>query len=278
MVNFGSNLKNLIENFGIEVNVENKSYENIYDPEKLKPKEKIALRKGLLEKDIDFSIFKKEVKGFTYKNTKVLLYIPKAYYTNMKGTHPSKLHRYHLTHCSTLEQQQQSGSLKNYAISNRDDGKFKYEFSDGIEENQELNVCQNCLEKIYGDKKYPFNLKEFLAVKIEIGKEQQSRTVKIGNLEFQDDNLPDLMNWDDACAYCKKLKMNGFSDWRLPEIEELKIAYKHRSEFKNIEYNFYWSNTKDNGNTSYSWILYFSNGGVGSNGYQSNSHYVRCLR
>jgi hypothetical protein len=82
------------------------------------------------------------------------------------------------------------------------------------------------------------------------------------------------MDWDNACAYCKELKMNGFSDWRLPEIDELKIAYKHRSEFKNIKSVSYLSNTNS---SSYSWSLYFVYGGD-SYFNQSNSCYVLCLR
>ncbi|MGA9068858.1 MAG: PDZ domain-containing protein [Terracidiphilus sp.] len=37
----------------------------------------------------------------------------------------------------------------------------------------------------------------------------------------QSDNGQDV-NWDQALSYCKGLRLGGFSDWRLPEIDDLK--------------------------------------------------------
>ncbi len=81
---------------------------------------------------------------------------------------------------------------------------------------------------------------------------------KIGNLMFQDGNLPDSMNWQSAMNYCENLNYAGFSDWRLPTIEELRIAYEYKHRFYNVEDSLYWSSTISKNDTSYSWILDFN--------------------
>jgi hypothetical protein len=112
---------------------------------------------------------------------------------------------------------------------------------------------------------------------LEREREIYRKTISIDNLMFQDFDLPGRMNWDDACTYCKNLRLLGFSDWRLPEIGELKIAYKHKSKFKNIKSEGHWSSTEHNRDKWYSWKLNFSNGNDNSND-QSGSYYVRCVR
>jgi curved DNA-binding protein CbpA len=102
-----------------------------------------------------------------------------------------------------------------------------------------------------------------------------SKTITIGNLMFQDAELPNKMNWNDACKYCENLRLLGFSDWRLPTIEELRIAYQHKSEFRNMQNAPYWSISKHN--TSYSWQLNFYFGNEG-NYYQGNNFLFRCIR
>jgi hypothetical protein len=108
-------------------------------------------------------------------------------------------------------------------------------------------------------------------------REIDQKTISIDNLMFQDFVLPSQMDWRDAVQYCKNLKLLGFSDWRLPEKDELRIAYNHRSKFKNIESDYYWSNTEYNGDKSYSWKLGFSSGNDYYND-QGYSYYVGCLR
>jgi hypothetical protein len=52
-------------------------------------------------------------------------------------------------------------------------------------------------------------------------------------LMCQDFDLPpELMNWDDACEYCKNLRLLGFYDWRLPSLNELKEAGKEKNRFR----------------------------------------------
>ncbi len=118
-------------------------------------------------------------------------------------------------------------------------------------------------------------------MKIEKEKERleiASKTITIDNLMFQDAELPKAMNWNDACKYCENLRLLGFSDWRLPTIEELKIAYQHKSKFRNMQDNWYWSSTISKNYTSYSWGLCFDVGDGGSGDIQYNNYLFRCVR
>jgi hypothetical protein len=49
---------------------------------------------------------------------------------------------------------------------------------------------------------------------------------KIGNLEWSD-RSPEEMTWNLAKQYCKNLKEGGFTDWRLPNIDELRTLIKN---------------------------------------------------
>ena len=85
--------------------------------------------------------------------------------------------------------------------------------------------------------------------------------------------------------YCEDLDFANQSDWRLPTIEELYSITDQRkssapfvdSMFENVENSWYWSITKYNSNPSNSWLVSF-NYGNDSNGGQSYSNYVRCVR
>ena len=87
--------------------------------------------------------------------------------------------------------------------------------------------------------------------------------------------------WQDALIYCHELHLGDRSDWRLPNIKELRsIVDRSRfdpaidSVFTNITSNFYWSSTSD---FSFAWSVRFFCGysllfGKGGEGF------VRCVR
>jgi hypothetical protein len=57
------------------------------------------------------------------------------------------------------------------------------------------------------------------------------------------------VNWEQAYDYCKNLRLNGYSDWRLPSILDLELIYNpqaHNYTKGNIEASnmSYWSDTK----------------------------------
>ena len=127
---------------------------------------------------------------------------------------------------------------------------------------------------------------------------------------------PDKMNWPKAIEYCRNLNEGGHSDWRLPDIDELRTLIKNcpntepGGECKVSEKNscltekcwnpnktcycerkndrgyynklgddgWFWSYSTDSFLTSSAWGMYFERGYVMENDKLSKHHYVRCVR
>jgi serine/threonine-protein kinase len=51
-----------------------------------------------------------------------------------------------------------------------------------------------------------------------------------GLMWTKQDGIEDLFKWNDAVSYCKNLRLGGYSDWRLPSIEELAAIYDPRAK------------------------------------------------
>jgi len=98
----------------------------------------------------------------------------------------------------------------------------------------------------------------------------------------------------DAFSYAEKLNSEnygGFSDWRVPTLVELKTLLGEKADQFGIDiyklyikkplilttHHSYCSSTENNSNSSYSWIVNFSNGNDRYSN-QTNSYYVRCVR
>jgi len=92
-----------------------------------------------------------------------------------------------------------------------------------------------------------------------------------------------VMNWKDAIYYCKNLKYAGYTDWRLPEIEELKTLIKkdERPRIDNKAFDcrdsWYWSVTEYAPYTTFAMLVNFYNGTVINND-KTLFNYVRCVR
>jgi len=111
-------------------------------------------------------------------------------------------------------------------------------------------------------------------------------TDNVTHLMWQDNNDTKSINknWSDAKEYCKNLILGGYSDWRLPSIEELySITDMGRYDpaidpaFKNVVSYGYWSSTTDVGDTSAAWNVDFLGGGDYWDD-KSHTDYVRCVR
>jgi len=120
---------------------------------------------------------------------------------------------------------------------------------------------------------------------------EQIVTDNITNLQWQDDNDAKTVtkSWVDAISYCEELTLGGYTDWRLPNINELKIIIDRTKKnpeialsFQNTntdspEDDYYWSSTTYDDYRGDAWVVDFSYGYV--NYYaKDSSYYVRCVR
>ncbi len=106
-------------------------------------------------------------------------------------------------------------------------------------------------------------------------------------LMWQDDAIGSTMNWTAAGTHCDGLTLSGYTNWRLPTIEEL-VSITDKSiaspgpvifsAFQNTAASIYWSSTADASSTSFAWGMNFGNGDDYANGNKTNSYYVRCVR
>ena len=118
------------------------------------------------------------------------------------------------------------------------------------------------------------------------------------------------MTWNEAINYCKNLNEGGYTDWRLPNIDELrtliqnhsgtqtggtcpisekagKLALSDRtsdcngragSNFSKLgDTGWFWSSSTRSGNTDYAWGVNFYGGYVDGNS-KTYYYYVRCVR
>jgi hypothetical protein len=102
-------------------------------------------------------------------------------------------------------------------------------------------------------------------------------------LQWQDDvNI--TKTWTEAIDYCEALTLGTYSDWRLPNQNELrsiadrtKINPAMDSTFQNVVSYYYWSSNTVVGDEGNAWLVGFSNGD-GSWYFKSYSGYGRCVR
>jgi hypothetical protein len=108
---------------------------------------------------------------------------------------------------------------------------------------------------------------------------------KIHNLMWQDENKTyDAIEYSKAQNYCYDLSLNGYSNWRLPSIQELFSITNHsfdspalNKNFRNISgFIFFWSKTKWVDINGRYWIIMFNEGD--SYVSQSDVLSVRCVR
>ena len=89
-----------------------------------------------------------------------------------------------------------------------------------------------------------------------ISVEQQGYPYIIGNLMVEEDQYPDSWGWGVANDHCR-MRIRGYSDWRLPSMNELEILYNNRESIGNFKEDFYWSAENWWGDNNRHWMLNF---------------------
>ena len=110
-------------------------------------------------------------------------------------------------------------------------------------------------------------------------------TDSVTTLQWQDNTALTNQTWADAIIYCEGLVLSGYSDWRLPNINELTslIDYTYSNStwffpaFVSDPSLYYWSSTTDVRYSGNAWFVHFHNG-LQYRYDKSNSYYVRCVR
>jgi len=108
-------------------------------------------------------------------------------------------------------------------------------------------------------------------------------------LIWQDDNSSKNLigNWSTAITTCENLILGGYTDWRLPNFNELNSITSKTSIFKSIKSTFiniaderYWSSTTMINSTGTAWTVNFSlNSPMTFGGSNKNDGYnIRCVR
>jgi len=93
------------------------------------------------------------------------------------------------------------------------------------------------------------------------------------------------MTWDNTLSYSENLSLAGFTDWRLPTIEELRSIVDHSRYYPAVNSTFfpdtklsaYWSSSSRAEAPNYAWPVGFSFGD-GYNYVKIDTHYARSVR
>jgi hypothetical protein len=110
-------------------------------------------------------------------------------------------------------------------------------------------------------------------------------------LMWQKATAPGTYNWEQALTYCENLTLpaGGYSDWRLPNRNELQTIVDYSRYNPAIDTTFfpstpstagdwYWSSTTYAYNSNFTWTVLFSHGYVTDGDMKSFYHYVRAVR
>lgn len=98
--------------------------------------------------------------------------------------------------------------------------------------------------------------------------------------------IANLMRWTDALAYAESSKIAGFSDWRLPTVDELQGIVEEECinpainpfVFPSATADIYWSSQENFFNKFLAWGVYLFNGNDFAGHAKSTEHKVMLVR
>jgi hypothetical protein len=107
----------------------------------------------------------------------------------------------------------------------------------------------------------------------------------LNNLVWQLSPMPATLTWEDALIAAENLYLDGHSDWRLPNIKELRSLNDeglvqpsiNKSVFTNVAVNKYWSSTTVSNQTTKAWY-WFNAFGITTFDLKTVANYVLCVR
>jgi len=108
------------------------------------------------------------------------------------------------------------------------------------------------------------------------------------NLLWQDNAIVSdnslTKTWSNALTYCENLNFSGFTDWKLPNYNELYyLADRSKSSssisevFQNVASAYHWTSTTSFSDNANAWAIFFS-GGNDFSDIKTDTNYVRCVR
>ena len=110
-------------------------------------------------------------------------------------------------------------------------------------------------------------------------------TDRITQLMWQQQDEGVVAVWEDAITACEELSLGGYSDWRLPNVKELRSIVDSgtyapaifSTYFPNTRTDSYWSSTTCVANTYAAWRVNFWHGEV-TGLLKGTALFVRCVR
>jgi hypothetical protein len=87
-------------------------------------------------------------------------------------------------------------------------------------------------------------------------------------------------SWDEGRRICNELSLNGYDDWRLPSLNEMKDIFYTLYLKKVGEYGtgFYWINKENTGIRTLAWCIDFKTGDLFNGHSKTNKKYILAVR
>ena len=107
-------------------------------------------------------------------------------------------------------------------------------------------------------------------------------------LMWQQTTQTGLKSWESAIADCESLSLADYTDWRLPNRNELQSLVDYSTHSPAIDtsfffdqdpwLNYYWSSTTYTAYSAYAWYVFFNDGLIVYNDKSTARYFVRAVR